>query len=213
MPSATHALSPVPAANLLREQSVARILDVRTAGEFHSAHIPGAYNVPVDTLAEHAREIRENVNSPLILVCQSGQRARSADQTLRSAGMSNLYVLDGGMNAWIAAGLDVVRGKGRISLERQVRIAAGALAALGGILALIVNPLFAAIPAFVGSGLVFAGITDTCSMGMLLARLPYNRAASCDLNAVVSALAAGLPAENERVQMVTQSASSSCCAG
>lgn len=163
------------ALNVLHEQPAARILDVRTAGEFESAHIRGACNIPLHTLAEHAREIGTNPESPLILVCQSGQRARTADQALRSTGMSNLYVLEGGMNGWIAAGLDVVRGRKRISLERQVRIAAGSLAATGGFLALTVNPLFAAIPAAVGSGLVFAGVTDTCAMGMLLARLPYNR--------------------------------------
>ena len=79
----------------------------------------------------------------------------------------------------------------RMSLERQVRIAAGAIAATGGILALIANPAFAAIPAAVGSGLVFAGVTDTCMMGMLLAKLPYNRPARCDVPAMVRALAAG----------------------
>jgi len=78
-----------------------------------------------------------------------------------------------------------------VSLERQVRISAGALAATGGFLALFVSPIFAALPALVGSGLVFAGVTDTCVMGMLLARLPYNRAATCDVGAVARALATG----------------------
>ena len=105
--------------------------------------------------------------------------------------MTNLHVLDGGMAAWTAAGLPARRGAPRMSLERQVRIAAGAMAATGGFLALFVNPLFAALPAFVGSGLVFAGVTDTCAMGMLLARLPYNRAASCDVQTMVRALATG----------------------
>ena len=105
--------------------------------------------------------------------------------------MADLHVLDGGMSAWIAAGMPVRRGEPRVSLERQVRIAAGALAATGGFLALFADPLFAALPAFVGSGLVFAGVTDTCAMGMLLARLPYNRPASCDLPAMVRALTTG----------------------
>ena len=80
-----------------------------------------------------------------------------------------------------------------MSLERQVRIVAGALAATGGFLALFVHPLFAALAAFVGSGLVFAGVTDTCTMGMLLAKLPYNRGASCDVPAMVRALSKGTP--------------------
>lgn len=174
----------------LRDEPALRILDVRTPGEFEAAHIRGSYNVPLDTLPEHAREIGTVKEAPVVLVCQSGQRARKADDALRSVGMSNLHILDGGMNAWVAAGLDIVGGRKRMSLERQVRTVAGALAATGGMLALLVNPLFAAIPAAVGSGLVFAGLTDTCAMGMLLARLPYNRAASCDPAAVVRALTA-----------------------
>ena len=111
-----------------------------------------------------------------------------AEAALTAAGMSNLHVLDGGIAAWIAAGLPVRRGVPRMSLERQVRIAAGTLAAAGGFLALFVNPLFAAVPAFVGTGLVFAGITDTCAMGMCIAKLPYNKPASCDVPEMVRAL-------------------------
>ena len=95
------------------------------------------------------------------------------------------------MNGWAAAGHPVVYGRKRLSLERQVRIAAGALAAAGGALALAVNPLFALIPTFVGSGLLFAGVTDTCGMAMLLAKLPYNRQGTCDVGAMVRALARG----------------------
>ncbi|MDB4880075.1 MAG: Rhodanese domain protein [Gemmatimonadetes bacterium] len=188
-------LSPVlsaPAlAHLLEQRPDTRLLDVRTPGEFEAEHIAGAYNVPLDTLGEHGPEIRAGVAEPVVLVCRSGQRARKAEDALRAAGMSNLHVLDGGMTAWAAAGLPVRRGAPRMSLERQVRIAAGALAATGGFLALFVSPLFAALPAFVGSGLVFAGVTDTCAMGMLIARLPYNRPASCDVPAMVRALTSG----------------------
>lgn len=187
----SRSLPPDSVNNLLSELPTARVLDVRTSGEFESAHIRGAYNVPVETIAEHARDIGAATAAPIILVCQSGNRARRADDALRSVGMSNLHILDGGMDAWVAAGLAVVRGRKRMSLERQVRIVAGALAATGGMLALLVNPLFAAIPAAIGSGLVFAGVTDTCTMGMLLARLPYNRAASCDPAEVVRAIGVG----------------------
>ena len=181
-------LSPADLARLAREHPTARILDVRTPGEFEAEHIEGAYNVPLDTLAEHGPEIRAGVSDSVVLVCRSGQRARKAEATLKAAGMTNLHVLDGGMAGWSAAGLPVRRGAPRMSLERQVRIAAGALAAIGGLLALFVNPYFAAIPAFIGSGLVFAGITDTCAMGMCIARLPHNRPASCDVPAMVRAL-------------------------
>lgn len=176
---------------LLRTRPAVRLLDVRTPGEYESLHIRGAYNVPLDTLGEHGAELRAHVAEPVILICRSGQRARKAEEALRESGMANLHVLDGGMGAWAEAGLPVERGRERLSLERQVRIAAGALAASGGILALALHPLFALLPAFVGSGLVFAGVTDTCGMAMLLSRLPYNRPATCDVSAMVEALKTG----------------------
>lgn len=177
---------------LLAARPDVRLLDVRTPGEYESMHIRGAYNVPLDTLAEHGPEIRANVADPVVLICQSGQRARQAEATLRAAGMPNLHVLDGGVSGWAGAGKPVVRGPERMSLERQVRIAAGGLAATGGVLAMAVNPMWALVPAFVGSGLVFAGVTNTCGMALLLARLPYNRAASCDVGAMVRALKDGI---------------------
>lgn len=186
-------MPPAVLAEHLGREGAIRVVDVRTPTEHAAAHIRGSYNVPLDELPEHAAEIR-HLTTPLVLVCQSGSRARRAESVLAGAGVPRLHVLEGGVQAWRAAGLPVVEGRGPISLERQVRIAAGSLAAAGGLLALFVNPLFAAVPAFIGSGLVFAGVTDTCGMGMLLARLPYNRTATCDVEAVVRTLRAGDPA-------------------
>lgn len=172
-------------ATLLAEDASVRVLDVRTAGEFEGAHIADAYNVPLDLLGEHAQDVRM-APGPVILVCQSGARALRAEQLLRTSGLTNVHVLEGGINGWIQRGMPVRRLRARLSLERQVRIAAGAMTALGAIAALTVSPLFALIPAFVGSGLVFAGATDTCAMGLLLARLPYNRSAqTCDTQSIV----------------------------
>jgi rhodanese-related sulfurtransferase len=171
--------------HLLASDPTVRLLDVRTPGEFESAHVSGAYNVPLDLLPEHAAEIRAAHQHPVVLVCQSGQRARKAEVLLREAGMANLGVLDGGMKAWLDAALPVVRLRARMSLERQVRIAAGSLGAIGAVLALTVHPYFAGVPLVIGSGLVFSGMTDTCGMAMLLARLPYNRPATCDSVEVV----------------------------
>src|SRR5919106_1044920 len=81
-----------------------RMLDVRTPAEYETVHISGAYNVPLDALGEHGREIRAHVSAPVVLVCQSGQRSRQAEAALRASGMAALHVLDGGMNAWLAAG-------------------------------------------------------------------------------------------------------------
>lgn len=187
-------LTPEDLAVLLRDHPGVRLLDVRTPGEFESQHIPGAYNVPLDTLGEHAAEIRAGVSEPVVLVCRSGQRALRAEEALKAAGMRNLHVLDGGMAAWTAAHLPVRESRPRMSLERQVRIVAGALAAVGAVLALAVNPLFAVLPAMVGLGLVHAGTTDSCMMGFCLARLRYNRPATCDVPAMVRALTTGAPA-------------------
>jgi rhodanese-related sulfurtransferase len=162
-----------------------RILDVRTPGEFENRHIPGAYNVPLDQLAEHAPELRAVGGGMVVLVCQSGQRATRAEALLRESGMPGLHVLEGGMTAWIQAGLPTRRTGARMSLERQVRIAAGTLVALSSLAALLISPLWAAFSAAVGLGLIFAGVTDTCTMGMLLATLPYNRGASCDAETIV----------------------------
>lgn len=171
---------------LLRQDPTVRVLDVRTPGEFGNAHIQGSYNVPLDQLGEHAAELRSTRARTVVLVCQSGQRAGRAEAVLRAAGMPNLHVLEGGMNEWLSRGLLAARPRPRMSLERQVRIAAGAIVASSAIAALAVSPLWALLAAAVGGGLVFSGLTDTCALGMLLAKLPYNRAAaSCDTETIV----------------------------
>jgi rhodanese-related sulfurtransferase len=109
-----------------------------------------------------------------LIMCRSGGRARQAAEKLAAAGLSNLRVIAGGMQSWESEGLPVVRGRATISLERQVRIAAGALVCVGSLLGYFVNPAWIALSAFVGAGLTFAGITDTCGMAMVLARMPWN---------------------------------------
>lgn len=188
--------------SLLRVQPSVRLLDVRTPGEYESVHIRGAYNVPLDTLREHGPDIQAHVDEPVVLICQSGARARRGEEALRSAGMPNLHILEGGMNGWVAAGKAVERGPERLSLERQVRIIAGALAAVGGILALAVSPLFGLLPTIVGGGLLFAGVTDTCGMAILLSRLPYNRPATCDVAAMIRALKEGIPPSRATARVV-----------
>jgi rhodanese-related sulfurtransferase len=186
-------ITPADVVRLLADNPASlRLLDVRTPGEHSTAHIAGSYNVPVDLLAEHAAEIGAS-DTPVVLICQSGQRAERADMVLRASGQGQFRVLNGGMRAWLDAGLPVNRGAERMSLERQVRIAAGCLSAVGGVLALLMSPWFAVIPAFVGGGLAFAGLTDTCAMGTLLARLPCNRAPACDVATAVEALRTGRP--------------------
>ena len=204
-------LAPDELARVLQSHPEVRLLDVRTPGEYETAHIRGAYNVPLDLLGEHGAEIRAAVAEPVVLVCQSGQRAKKAEAALAAAGMPNLHVLAGGVTGWMAAGNPVVRGRIRMSLERQVRIVAGSLVALGALLALALDPLFAILPAFVGSGLVFAGVSDTCMMGMALARLPWNRAASCDVAAMMQALTSGAASTGHRSAPGVPAGGTACC--
>jgi rhodanese-related sulfurtransferase len=164
-----------------------RILDVRTPGEFEGVHIAGAYNVPLDLLREHSDEIRTHLDDHVVLVCRSGQRATQAEQTLHDTGLTNVHILDGGMNSWEANGFSVKRGAQRWDLERQVRLVAGSIVALS-VLASIFVPGFKWVALFIGSGLVFAAVSNTCMMGMLLAKLPYNRGATCDAQTIVAQL-------------------------
>lgn len=201
-------LVPAELADLLALRSEIRILDVRTPGEFETAHISGAYNVPLSNLSEHTAEILA-VKEPVVLVCQTGRRASQAESTLKTTGLPNLHLLDGGMNAWLEQGNAVREGRKRMSLERQVRLVAGGLAAVGAILAIAVDPWFAVIPAFIGSGLVFSAITDTCGMALLLAKLPYNRPAGCDIESAAKALRDGLPPPSETASKSTISPAAS----
>jgi len=172
---------------LMNSATPPRVLDVRTPGEFDTVHIPGAYNVPLDLLREHRDEILSHLDQDVVLVCRSGQRATQAEETLRRAGVANVHVLDGGITAWEANGFAVNRGAQRWDLERQVRLVAGLVVALSVALSIVV-PGAEWVAFAIGAGLAFAALTNTCAMGMLLARLPYNRGARCDLSAVVSQL-------------------------
>ena len=116
-----------------------------------------------------------NTAQPLYLICRSGSRGQKACEKFLACGYDNAINVEGGTQAWIDAGLPVVRGQSRVSLERQVRMAAGLLVLIGALLSYFVHPYWAALPAFVGAGLVFSGITDTCGMGMLLAKMPWNQ--------------------------------------
>lgn len=172
---------------LRSEDPALRILDVRTGGEFQTAHIPGSYNVPLDTLGEHKRDLAD-VSHPIVLVCQSGGRATQAHATLTSAGKQTLHILEGGMNAWENAGGEVTHGATqRWAMDRQVRLVAGSIA-LTGIAASVVFPPAKWIAGGVAAGLTFSAATDTCAMAAILSKLPYNRTDDCDIAGVLEEL-------------------------
>ncbi|MFF5504620.1 rhodanese-like domain-containing protein [Streptomyces roseolus] len=181
------AFTPAALQHLIETGSGPRLLDVRTPGEFRTSHIPGAYNVPLDTLREHRTELRGHLDEDVVLVCRSGARATQAEQALAEAGLPNLRVLDGGMTAWEASGAPVNRGPQRWELERQVRLIAGSVVLVTGITGVFV-PGVHLIGTAIGTGLTFAALSNSCAMGMMLSKLPYNRGPRTDIRTVVASL-------------------------
>jgi len=173
----TAAITPQELSQLRQNDPALELIDVRTPAEYREVHVEFARNVPLDQLDPQAIQAARNGNAerPLYVVCRSGSRGKQACEKLLAAGMTNVVNVEGGTLACETAGLPVVRGHKTMSLERQVRIAAGSLVVIGAALGFWVNPYFIGLAAFVGAGLVFAGITDTCGMGMLLARMPWNQ--------------------------------------
>ena len=152
------------------------LVDVRTTAEFREIHAQGAQLVPLDVLDRKAVEAARGANAgPLYLLCASGIRATKAAEKLRNAGLDEVVVVEGGTNAWVAAGLPVIRGRKTISIERQVRIGAGSFVLAGTALGRFVHPAFYLLAAFVGAGLVFAGVSDICGLAIVLAKAPWNR--------------------------------------
>jgi rhodanese-related sulfurtransferase len=153
------------------------VIDVRTPAEYGELHISGTRLMPLDRLDPAEVKSATAGAEACVIVCRSGKRAEQARQKLSAAGCENVKVLEGGVDAWVGAGHPVERGKAAMSLERQVRVAAGLLVLAGVILGTWVHPGFYGLSAFVGAGLTFAGLTDWCGMAMLLARMPWNQRA------------------------------------
>jgi|SaaInlV_100m_DNA_5_1039725.scaffolds.fasta_scaffold21840_2 rhodanese-related sulfurtransferase len=154
-------------------------VDLRTAAEADSECLEGCLSLPVQELNketfEQLLEAAEHSDGPVHLLCQSGKRAEMAVEKLQGLTDRELIIIEGGLNAAKLAGANISRGERKvISLERQVRIAAGSLAVLGVVLGSLVHPANYAISAVVGAGLVFAGVTDTCGMALTLAKMPWN---------------------------------------
>ncbi len=158
-----------------------QVIDVREYSEFNSERIADAQLMPLSNFEKHAADIDHS--KPVYLMCRSGNRARQAAEKLSAKGFTDIHVIKGGMAAWAGAALPIVVGESKVwSLERQVRFAAGLLVVIGIVVGFAVTPYFFILSGFVGAGLVFAAVTDTCGMAMVLARMPWNKAsAACDL--------------------------------
>jgi len=156
------------------------ILDVRTAAEVNAAGLPDCLHIPLHELTaeklQAAIEKSGKNGAHVYLLCQAGRRAEMAADALKGKFDAELYIIEGGMNAVKQSNIPLAaKEKKVIPLERQIRIAAGVLIMVGVALGTWVNPAFYGLSAFVGAGLTFAGITDICPMGMVIAKAPWNR--------------------------------------
>ncbi|MER5184913.1 rhodanese-like domain-containing protein [Streptomyces sp. NPDC002896] len=153
------------------------VVDVRSPGEYAAGHLPGAHNVPLDRIEEAADALKTAAGrTPLLVVCASGARSAKACGQLADLGIE-AATLDGGTSAWAAAGHAVERPAGARTtwpMDRQVRLAAGSLVVVGFLAGLAWQPAHW-LSGAVGAGLVFSGVTNTCGMAALLAKLPHNR--------------------------------------
>lgn len=167
-------ISAAAAVKLVKAGGAVSVVDVRTGAEYAGEHVEGSRLVPLDELEQRVDEVRATP-APRLLLCRSGARAERARKLLEARQVRGLRVVEGGIEAFRAADGATRRGAARMSLERQVRIAAGLLVLTGVTLGVTLHQGFFALAGFVGAGLTFAGLTDWCGMGLLLARAPWNR--------------------------------------
>lgn len=155
----------------------AQVIDVRTPAEFEEVHAVGAINIPLDKFKASEVIAKHSLSSekPVYLICKMGGRSQRACNALAEAGLASAVNVSGGTDAWVAAGLPVQQGqKQTFSIMRQVQILAGSIGLTGALLSFL-NPLWAILPAFIGAGLVFSGLTNTCGMGAMLGMMPWNQ--------------------------------------
>lgn len=154
------------------------VIDVRGGAEFDSMHIKGSYHVPLPLLSEHAEEFAAKMGTRVVLVCQSGNRAEQARKHLDAVGLGSASVLTGGVPAYAAAGGNVVKGKNTWALERQVRMTAGSLVLAGVVGSKLLSPKLGLLAGGIGAGLTFSAATNSCAMGQMLSKMPWNRSAN-----------------------------------
>lgn len=156
------------------QNGAGNLIDVREYAEFAGGRVKSAKLIPLGDIEKRYAEI--DPDKPAFLMCRSGKRAAEAQRKLLALGFSDVRNVRGGFEAWKTAGFEFEKNAKAVwSLERQVRFAAGSMVVFGVVLAAIVHPYFIALSAFVGAGLVFAAVTDTCTMAIILARMPWNK--------------------------------------
>lgn len=183
-------MSPRALNEMIEQGEALYLIDVRTPAEYRSGHALGAISVPLDQLrpeglSKRLGDTKAGQESPLFLTCQGGFRAQQAAERLAQAGYRNLYLLDGGTEAWVKAGLPTQRCAHAIYLERQVQIAIGVLLVLKVFFGFTVHELFFAAIPLIGAGLIIAGVTRWCGMARLIAMMPWNNEVDCSKRVTV----------------------------
>ncbi|MGI8459362.1 MAG: rhodanese-like domain-containing protein [Propionibacteriaceae bacterium] len=185
--SASTEVDPSTVIDWMSDPDAVTVLDVRSPAEFETRHIAGSYHLPLDLVDEHAAQLAARLDRKVVLVCQSGARADQARQRLIGTGMDNLHILKTGVPGYADAGGQVVQGRPRWALERQVRLVAGGLV-LAGVVTSRWAPKAALLAGSIGAGLTASALTDTCTIGRLLSALPYNRGTKADARQLLDLL-------------------------
>ena len=174
----TETIDAVALKSLLEENPSLTVIDVRNPAEFESVHIAGSHNIPLPLLSAHTVELAARLDDGVVLLCQSGVRAKQAHERLAAAGLQGGQVLNESVDDVEKAGGSVVRGRQVWDMERQVRFAAGSLVGLGLLAGRVASPKFRVLAGGISGGLVFSALSNTCAMGKALAYLPWNQGAS-----------------------------------
>ncbi len=171
----TQTITPQELKQMVEKGESLQLVDVRGPGEFASGHVPRAVNLPMEQVERRLDDL--GVDDPIVLICQSGQRACLTEELLRPH-RRNLLLLDGGTTAWEQSGLPVVRSaSSRWSIERQVRLTAGLLVLTGSLLTVLGLGSWVYLSLLIGAGLTFAGLTGFCGMASLFGLMPWNKPA------------------------------------
>ena len=184
----TQSISATAFCNLVSSGKRIELIDVRTPVEFREIHVEMARNEPLDRLDPKAIQIARNVSASelLYVICRSGTRGKQACEKFFAAGFTNVINIEGGTTACDLAGILVVRGKKAIPLNCQVQIITGLLVTIGSVLAVMVHPYWITLPVCMGAGLTFSGATNTCALGTMLARMPWNQVKPSSVSATGS---------------------------
>ncbi len=150
------------------------LVDVREYAEFAGGRVSGAKLLPLGEIEKRHNEIDHS--KPIYVICRTGNRSAQAQKKLHNLGFENVVNITGGFNAWKNENLPFEQNeKAPWDLERQVRFVAGSLILIGFGLSLLVHPYLIGISVFIGAGLTFSALTNTCTMGMILSKMPWNR--------------------------------------